>query len=236
MIAEWLDWIIAAAALAWAIFGFWAAAHALMYKRDSRSALGWAMLCLFAPYVGPLIYLTFGINRISSSAKRLGHLPAFRPVSGATRATAGKRTRRPAGRGRILQHLQSGRAPADRPGQPCPVILLRRRRLRGDAGRHQARTAFCHARDVHLQDRQDRAPVHQGAAGRGRARHQGLGIDRRRRRAVLAAVGDAQADGGPGSRMRNSFRCGCYRRHSISTCATIASCSSSTAKSDTPAA
>jgi len=84
--AEWLDWIIAAAALAWAVFGFWAAAHALMYKRDPRSALGWAMLCLFAPYVGPLVYLTFGINRISSSAKRLGHLPAFRPVSGETRA------------------------------------------------------------------------------------------------------------------------------------------------------
>ena len=81
MLDEWLNWIIGAAALAWAIFGFWAAAHALMYKRDPRSALGWAAVCLFMPYIGPAIYLGFGINRINKHAKRLGHAPAFRPVS-----------------------------------------------------------------------------------------------------------------------------------------------------------
>lgn len=82
MIAEWLDWIIAIAALAWAVFGLWAAAHALMYKRDPRAALGWSLLCLLAPYVGPAIYLGFGINRISRHAEKLGHLPAFNPVPG----------------------------------------------------------------------------------------------------------------------------------------------------------
>jgi len=82
MIADWLEWIIAIAAVAWAVFGLWAAAHALMYKRDPRAALGWSLLCLLAPIVGPAIYLGFGINRISRSAERLGHLPAFNPVPG----------------------------------------------------------------------------------------------------------------------------------------------------------
>lgn len=85
MLTDWLNWILGAAALAWAVFGLWAAAHALMYKRDPRSALGWAMVCLLMPYVGPLIYLAFGINRINRHAQRLGHLPAFQPVSSETR-------------------------------------------------------------------------------------------------------------------------------------------------------
>ena len=78
LINEWINWIIAAAALAWGLFGIWAAAHALMHKRDPRSALGWSAICLFLPYVGPLVYVLFGINRIGRHAKRLGHLPAFK--------------------------------------------------------------------------------------------------------------------------------------------------------------
>lgn len=74
---EWINWIIGAAALAWGVFGIWAALHALMYKRDPRSALGWSLVCLLLPYVGPLVYVLFGINRIGQYAKRLGHLPAF---------------------------------------------------------------------------------------------------------------------------------------------------------------
>ena len=88
MISEWLNWIFAIAAIAWAIFGFWAAAHALMYKRDPRSALGWAAVCLLMPYVGPLIYLAFGINRINIHAQRLGHSPTFRPIGKSTRKMA----------------------------------------------------------------------------------------------------------------------------------------------------
>jgi len=76
--SEWINWIIAGAALAWGVFGIWAALHALMYKRDPRSALGWSAVCLFLPYAGPLIYLLFGINRIGRSARRLGHLPAVK--------------------------------------------------------------------------------------------------------------------------------------------------------------
>ena len=76
---DWISWLIAAAAAAWAIFGLWAAGHALMYKRDPRSALGWALICLFLPYAGPLVYISFGINRIGRHAQRLGHGSAFTP-------------------------------------------------------------------------------------------------------------------------------------------------------------
>ena len=43
-------------------------AHAAIYKRDDRSAVGWFALCWFAPVVGPLSYVIFGINRIRRKA------------------------------------------------------------------------------------------------------------------------------------------------------------------------
>lgn len=71
--AELLPWsalswtlgaVIAAAAAA-------AAGHALLNKRDSRSALGWIAVCLMFPIAGPSLYYVFGINRIRTRAKRL---------------------------------------------------------------------------------------------------------------------------------------------------------------------
>lgn len=47
------------------------AAHAMLFKRDSRAALGWVIVCLFFPVIGPLSYYVFGINRIQTQAKRL---------------------------------------------------------------------------------------------------------------------------------------------------------------------
>ena len=44
--------------------------HALLNKRDSKSALGWVAFCLFLPLIGPVVYLIFGINRINERAKR----------------------------------------------------------------------------------------------------------------------------------------------------------------------
>jgi len=73
---NWLPTLIAIAATAWAIFGLWAAGHALLYKRDPRSALGWLTVCLFMPYVGPLIYVLFGINRIGRHTNQVGRFPA----------------------------------------------------------------------------------------------------------------------------------------------------------------
>ncbi len=46
-----------------------AAGHALLYKRDSRAALGWMGLSLTLPLLGPFLYWCMGINRISRRAR-----------------------------------------------------------------------------------------------------------------------------------------------------------------------
>lgn len=48
-----------------------AAGHALLHKRDSRAALGWAAVCVLTPFLGPIIYVLFGIARTDSRASRL---------------------------------------------------------------------------------------------------------------------------------------------------------------------
>jgi cardiolipin synthase len=66
--------------LKWALVGIWiaaavgAAGHALINKRDSRAALGWIVVSLTAPLVGPLLYFFFGINRIRTKAMALPRL------------------------------------------------------------------------------------------------------------------------------------------------------------------
>ncbi|MCG3168954.1 MAG: Major cardiolipin synthase ClsA [Pseudomonadales bacterium] len=52
-----------------------AAAHALLTKRDPRSAGVWISLCLFFPLLGALAYALFGNNRIRTRARRLHALP-----------------------------------------------------------------------------------------------------------------------------------------------------------------
>ena len=52
-------------------FSWLAAGHALLHKRDSRSALGWAAVCLLTPIFGPLLYVLFGIARVESRAARI---------------------------------------------------------------------------------------------------------------------------------------------------------------------
>lgn len=55
-----------------------AAGHALMYKRDPRAALGWVSVSLLLPFLGPLAYYMFGINRVRSKAHALhGRRPAI---------------------------------------------------------------------------------------------------------------------------------------------------------------
>src|SRR5512138_349976 len=46
-----------------------AAGHALLYKRDPRSALGWIVVCLALPVGGPIFYWMMGINRIHRLAQ-----------------------------------------------------------------------------------------------------------------------------------------------------------------------
>ena len=48
-----------------------AAMHALLNKRDPRSAWGWIAVCWLFPFAGPLLYYLFGINRVETLARRL---------------------------------------------------------------------------------------------------------------------------------------------------------------------
>jgi len=54
------------------------AGHALLYKKDSRAALGWIAVCLAYPLVGPLMYYLFGINRLRTRAHVLKGEPTKR--------------------------------------------------------------------------------------------------------------------------------------------------------------
>lgn len=47
------------------------AAHAILHKRDPRSALVWLLINIGVPLFGPLAYWLLGINRISRKAHRL---------------------------------------------------------------------------------------------------------------------------------------------------------------------
>ncbi len=46
-------------------------AHAVIYKRDSRSAVFWAAVIWMVPVFGSVFYLTFGVNRIRRRARSL---------------------------------------------------------------------------------------------------------------------------------------------------------------------
>lgn len=45
--------------------------HAVLYKRDTRAVIGWVGLAWLAPYLGPLAYVCFGVNRIRRKAVML---------------------------------------------------------------------------------------------------------------------------------------------------------------------
>lgn len=51
------------------LFGLFSAGHALLHKRDPRSALGWILACLSLPGVGPCFYWLLGVNRIRTRAR-----------------------------------------------------------------------------------------------------------------------------------------------------------------------
>ncbi|MBX3442066.1 MAG: PLDc N-terminal domain-containing protein [Planctomyces sp.] len=48
-----------------------ASCHAVLYKRDSRSAIGWVGFIWFVPIIGGLLYVWLGINRVQRHAKAL---------------------------------------------------------------------------------------------------------------------------------------------------------------------
>ena len=63
-----IDWAFAGAVVVAAIV---ASGHAVLYKRDSRSAALWLAVVWIIPALGPLLYLTIGVNRVERRATRL---------------------------------------------------------------------------------------------------------------------------------------------------------------------
>ncbi|MGH8517094.1 MAG: phospholipase D-like domain-containing protein, partial [Panacagrimonas sp.] len=55
------------------------AMHALMHSRDPRAAWGWIATCWLAPILGPVLYLFFGVHRVSSRRARNTRSTAPRP-------------------------------------------------------------------------------------------------------------------------------------------------------------
>lgn len=60
-----------------------AISHVVLNKRDVRAAIGWSGVIFLAPFVGSLLYLLFGINRLKRKASRLfGNRRADFPKTG----------------------------------------------------------------------------------------------------------------------------------------------------------
>ena len=57
-----------------------ATGHIVLFKRDTRAAIGWVGLIWFVPGFGVLLYVFFGINRIRRRAKRLRQRSALTPT------------------------------------------------------------------------------------------------------------------------------------------------------------
>jgi cardiolipin synthase A/B len=51
------------------IFAGLSSFHAMIVKRDPRAALGWMSICIIFPIVGPVLYVTLGINRVKAKAQ-----------------------------------------------------------------------------------------------------------------------------------------------------------------------
>jgi cardiolipin synthase len=107
-------WNVVAAILT-VVLSVIASGHAVLYKRDSRAAIGWVGLIWLVPIVGAVLYALLGINRIRRQAadQRAQHpilssgafLPVVRPAAGGLTAP--------------LEHLQSLADLVDRiTGQP----------------------------------------------------------------------------------------------------------------------
>jgi cardiolipin synthase len=63
-----MDYAFGAAVLVAAVV---AAGHAVLYKRDPRSATLWLLAILLLPAVGPVLYALLGVNRLQRRAMRL---------------------------------------------------------------------------------------------------------------------------------------------------------------------
>ena len=68
VLADVGNWV---AAILTALLTVGAAGHAILYKRDSRSAAGWVGLIVLVPVVGAVLYTMLGVNRIRRRASEI---------------------------------------------------------------------------------------------------------------------------------------------------------------------
>lgn len=66
-----MNYLLLFTLFAWHIFVIVTACHALLRKRDPRSAFGWVAVILLVPVGGALLYWFFGIARVDSRAIKL---------------------------------------------------------------------------------------------------------------------------------------------------------------------
>jgi cardiolipin synthase len=60
------------------LLAVWAAAHAVLFKRDSRAAIAWVGFICLVPLVGSVLYFMFGVNRLRRQAALLrGNLERY---------------------------------------------------------------------------------------------------------------------------------------------------------------
>lgn len=75
MLRDAWDWwvVLWPHVVAWGIVGLslLASIHAILVKRDTRSAIGWVGLIWLSPVIGPALYFLLGVNRIRSRATQL---------------------------------------------------------------------------------------------------------------------------------------------------------------------
>ena len=65
------DYVDIAFGLAVLVAALFASGHAVLYKRESRSASLWVILIWVMPVLGPILYMLMGVNRVQRRAVRL---------------------------------------------------------------------------------------------------------------------------------------------------------------------
>jgi cardiolipin synthase len=90
MLARWAGfWPYVVASLDMGV-ALLASGHAIIYKRDSRAAVAWVGLIWLVPFIGSLLYLLFGVNRIrrrARSIRPIHHHPDLPPSAFACAAS-----------------------------------------------------------------------------------------------------------------------------------------------------
>jgi cardiolipin synthase A/B len=72
-------WRLLAAPLGFTL-SLWASAHVILYKREIRATIAWVGFIWLMPFLGPLFYALFGINRIRRRARTIRGRTGLAPI------------------------------------------------------------------------------------------------------------------------------------------------------------